>query len=139
MELKNSHTARCLQEAFAREAQMVRRYLYFAARADSEGYGEIGALFRAIAERRAEQAYGHLERLEAVGDPLSGLPLGSTRAHLAAALATETADHEEFYPQRAQIARSEGFTDIAAGFEALARAQKVYAKRLRNALERLSD
>jgi len=139
MKLEDSETAQRLKEAFAREAQAVRRYLYFATKADIEGYGEIGAMFRAIAERRAEHAHGHLERCEALGDPIGGLPLGSTRANLTSALATETADRATFYPELARIAHAEGFHDLAAWFEALGRAQHVYAKRLRKVLERLAE
>ena len=45
-ELKGSKTEENLKEAFAGESQANRRYLYFAQKADIEGYPDVAALFR---------------------------------------------------------------------------------------------
>ena len=74
MELKGSKTENCLKEAFAGESQANRRYLYFANKADIEGQNDVAALFRSTAEGETGHAHGHLEFLEAVGDPATGLP-----------------------------------------------------------------
>ena len=50
MPLKGTKTHENLKQSFASEAQANRRYLYFARRADIEGYPEIGGLFRDTAE-----------------------------------------------------------------------------------------
>ena len=50
MALKGTKTHENLKQSFASEAQANRRYLYFARRADIEGYPEIGGLFRDTAE-----------------------------------------------------------------------------------------
>ena len=42
MSLKGTQTEQNLKDAFAGESQANRRYLYFAQRADVEGYNEIG-------------------------------------------------------------------------------------------------
>ena len=44
MELKGSKTETSLKEAFAGESQANRRYLYFAAKADVEGYNDVAAV-----------------------------------------------------------------------------------------------
>jgi rubrerythrin len=44
--LNGSKTRENLKHAFAGESQANRRYLYFALRADIEGYPDIGGLFR---------------------------------------------------------------------------------------------
>ena len=44
--LKGSKTESNLKEAFAGESQANRRYLYFAQKADIEGYPDVAALFR---------------------------------------------------------------------------------------------
>ena len=51
-ELKDSKTEANLKEAFAGESQANRRYLYFAQKADVEGYPDVAALFRSVAEVR---------------------------------------------------------------------------------------
>ena len=70
MELKGSKTFDNLKAAFAGESQANRRYLYFAAKADVEGYNDVAAVFRSTAEGETGHAHGHLEYMEAVGDPL---------------------------------------------------------------------
>ena len=74
--LKGSKTEQCLKEAFAGESQANRRYLYFANKADVEGQNDVAALFRSTAEGETGHAHGHLEFLEAAGDPATGLPIG---------------------------------------------------------------
>ena len=49
-ELSGSKTHENLKEAFAGESQANRRYLYFAQKADIEGYPDVAALFRSVAE-----------------------------------------------------------------------------------------
>ena len=78
MNLKGSKTEKHLKDAFAGESQANRRYLYFAAKADVEGYNDVSAVFRSTAEGETGHAHGHLEYLEAVGDPATGLPIGET-------------------------------------------------------------
>ena len=46
MALKDSKTEQNLKDAFAGESQANRRYLYFAAKADVEGYNDVSAVFR---------------------------------------------------------------------------------------------
>ena len=46
MELKGSKTEQHLKDAFAGESQANRRYLYFAAKADVEGYNDVASVFR---------------------------------------------------------------------------------------------
>ncbi len=50
MSLKDSKTEQNLKDAFAGESQTNRRYLYFAAKADVEGYNDVAAVFRSTAE-----------------------------------------------------------------------------------------
>ena len=76
--LKNTKTHENLKDAFAGESQANRRYLYFASRADVEGYPDVGGLFRDTAEGETGHAYGHLDFLKEVGDPATGEPIGGT-------------------------------------------------------------
>jgi rubrerythrin len=64
--LKGSKTEKNLKDAFAGESQANRRYLYFAAKADVEGFNDVSAVFRSTAEGETGHAHGHLEYLESV-------------------------------------------------------------------------
>ena len=68
MNLKGSKTEGNLKAAFAGESQANRRYLYFAQKADVEGFNDVSAVFRSTAEGETGHAHGHLEFLEATGD-----------------------------------------------------------------------
>ena len=98
MSLADSKTLQNLKEAFAGESQANRRYLYFAQKADVEGYNDVAAVFRSTAEGETGHAHGHLEFLEAVGDPATGLPIGGTDLNLKAAIAGETHEYTDMYP-----------------------------------------
>ena len=137
--LKGSKTEQNLKDAFAGESMANRRYLYFANKADIEGQNDVAALFRSTAEGETGHAHGHLEFLETVGDPATGLPIGPTRQNLQAAVAGETHEYTDMYPGMAKTARDEGFDEIADWFSTLAKAERSHANRYQKALESLSD
>ena len=138
MDLKKSKTLNNLKDAFAGESQANRRYLYFAAKADVEGENDVAAVFRSTAEGETGHAHGHLEYMEAVGDPATGLPIGSTSNNLKAAIAGETHEYTDMSPGMARTAREEGMAEIADWFETLAKAEKSHAGRFQKALDTLS-
>src|SRR2546429_8632254 len=107
--LKGTRTHENLKAAFAGESQANRRYLYFAAKADVEGQNDVSALFRSTAEGETGHAHGHLEYLEAVGDPATNLPIRRTRGHLKAAGAGENHQDTDKYPRSAEQAGRESF------------------------------
>ena len=127
MALKDSKTEQNLKDAFAGESQANRRYLYFAAKADVEGYNDVAAVFRSTAEGETGHAHGHLEYLEETGDPATGLPIG------------ETHEYTDMYPGMAKTAREEGFDEIADWFETLGKAERSHANRFQKALDGLDD
>ena len=51
--LAGTKTEQNLKDAFAGESQANRRYLYFAQKADVEGYNDVAAVFRSTAEGEA--------------------------------------------------------------------------------------
>ena len=137
--LEGSKTHDNLKEAFAGESQANRRYLYFADKADIEGYPEIAGNFRDTADGETGHAHGHLDYLKKVGDPATGLPIGTSRQNLAAAVAGETHEYTDMYPGMARMAREEGFDEIADWFETLAKAERSHANRFQKALDALAD
>ncbi|ESZ86749.1 MULTISPECIES: rubrerythrin family protein [Sphingomonadaceae] len=137
MELKGSKTEQCLKDAFAGESQANRRYLYFAQKADIEGHNDVAAVFRSTAEGETGHAHGHLEFLEACGDPATGEPIGTTADNLKSAIAGETHEYTDMYPGMAKTARDEGFDEIADWFETLAKAEKSHAGKFQKTLDAL--
>ena len=119
--LKGTKTEQNLKDAFAGESQANRRYLYFAQKADVEGFNDVAAVFRSTA----------------VGDPATGLPIGSTSNNLKASIAGETHEYTDMYPGMAKSARDEGFDEIADWFETLAKAERSHANRFQKALDAL--
>src|SRR6202008_1501242 len=135
--LGSSKTVENLKAAFAGEIQANRRYLYFAQKADIEGYNDVSAVFRSTAEGEIGHAHGHIECLEDVGGPPTGKPIGATADNLRAAVAGETHEYTDMYPGMARTAREEGFEEIAEWFETLAKAEKSHAGRFQKALDAL--
>ena len=74
-----------------------------------------------------------------MGDPATGLPIGSSRQNLTAAVAGETHEYTDMYPGMAKGARDEGFEEIADWFQTLAKAERSHANRFQKALDALSD
>lgn len=132
--LKGSKTEDNLKQAFARESQTYCRYLYFASKAEGEGRPDEAALFRSTAEGETGHARGHLEWLEQCGDPVTDLPMGTTRDNLASAIASEAHESTTMYPEMARVAREEGHADVADWFEMLAKSEQSHSTRYTKAL-----
>ena len=137
--LDGTKTHQNLKDAFAGESQANRRYLYFARRADIEGYPDVGGLFRDTSEAETGHAFGHLDFLKEVGDPATGCPIGDTEKNLKSAVAGETYEYTQMYPGFARQARDDGFGEIAEWFETLAKAEKSHAGRFAKGLQSLQE
>ena len=85
-----------LKDAFAGESQASQKYLAFAAKADDEGYPNVGRLFRAVAYAESMHARNHLSVLGGIG---------STVENLKAAWGGETFEIDEMYPAYAAVAK----------------------------------
>jgi rubrerythrin len=137
--LKGTRTHENLKHAFAAESQANRRYLYFARVADIEGYPDIGGLFRDTSEAETGHAFGHMDFLKQVGDPVTDVEFGSTRQNLKSAVDGETYEYTQMYPGMAKVAREEGLLEIAQWFETLAKAERSHAGRFGKGLEGLPE
>lgn len=136
--LKGTKSLENLKNAFAGESQANRRYLYFARMADIEGYPDIGGLFRDTSEAETGHAFGHLDFLKEVGDPVTNVPFGSTEKNLKSAIEGETYEYTEMYPGFAKTARQDGLQELAEWFETLAKAEKSHAGRFTKGLQRIA-
>jgi rubrerythrin len=135
--LVGTKTGKNLKEAFTKSSEVHVRYLYFAQKADIEGYRVISAVFRSTAEGETGHAHGHLDFLAEVGDPVTGKAICTTADNLKAAIASETCNYTDMYPGMARTARDEEFDEIADWFETLAKAEKARGGRFQKALDTL--
>ncbi len=71
-----------LREAFAGESQANRRYLFFAQKADKEGFPQAARLFRAAAEAETVHAYNHFNTMTGIGSTIDNLSTGVIGEHL---------------------------------------------------------
>lgn len=136
--IKGTKSLENLKTAFAGESQANRRYLYFARVADIEGYPDMGGLFRDTSEAETGHAFGHLDFLKEVGDPVTDVPFGNTEKNLKSAIEGETYEYTEMYPGMAKTARQEGFQELGEWFETLAKAEKSHAGRFTKGLEKIA-
>ena len=138
MTFTQSKTFENLKAAFAGESQANRRYTWMAQVAEKEGLPEAAELFKHSADGETGHALKHLMFLaEKAGDPATGLPLGNTLTNLKSAVAGETYEYTDMYPEFTRMAREEGYTEIAAWFETLAKVERFHAGRFQDALTKL--
>jgi rubrerythrin len=131
--LKGTKTEQNLMTAFAGESQARNRYSFFASQAKKEGYEQIAAIFLDTADNEKEHAKVIFKLLEGGEAQVSArFPAGviaQTTANLLEAAAGERYEYSEMYPGFAEIARKEGFSDIAATLLNIAAAEKGHEKR----------
>ena len=135
-DLKGSKTEDNLKAAFAGESQANRRYLYFAQKADVEGYNDVAVVFRSTAEGETGHAHGHLEFLEEVGDPATGLPIGGTPLDLRRRSQRDARVHRHV-SRHGEDGAGGGVRRSGRWFETLAKAEKSHAGRFQKALDSL--
>jgi rubrerythrin len=97
-----------LQTAFAGESQANRRYLFFADRAEKEGYPQVARLFRAAAEAETVHARNHFNAMDG---------LGATKDNLMAASMGEHYEFTRMYPPFIATAEEEDNQRARTSFE----------------------
>lgn len=130
MEFKGSKTEKNLLAAFAGESQARNKYTYFASAAKKEGYEQISAIFQETADNEKEHAKIWFKLLNGIG---------KTTENLKAAAGGEHYEWTEMYKEFAEEARQEGFTDIAALFEMVAKIEKEHEERYLALLKNIED
>lgn len=113
-----------LKPAHQQEVNDAARYAAYARQADSEGMGEAGSLFRAVA--RSESIHGqiHATLLRSLGDTAVPVPepvsAGTTDENLRAAIELENRERHRNYPALVHRAKQAGTRKTA---EAMTRIQ----------------
>ena len=137
MDFAASNTKANLEFAFAGESQATNKYSYFASKARTEGYQQIGAIFEETSGNEREHAKLWFKLL--CNDGKVGGAVPSTLDNLAAAAAGENEEWTSMYKEFAEVAHEEGFGDIAALFEGVGAIEKEHEERYRALIERLEN
>lgn len=130
MELKGSKTEQNLIAAFAGESQARNKYTYFAMVAKEEGFEQIAGIFLETAENEREHAKREFDFLKGIGN---------TKANLKTAAEGENYEHTRMYPEFKQVAREEGFSEIADFFKEVGEVEEEHEKRYLALLKNLNE
>jgi len=138
MELSGSKTEKNLLAAFAGESQARIRYTFFASVAKKDGFEQISAIFQETADNEKEHAQLFFEHLKGgIVEITAAYPagvIGSTAENLKAAAEGEKHEWGTLYPNFAEVAEEEGFTDAARTFRMVGKVEAYHERRYRKLL-----
>lgn len=141
--LKGTRTEQNLLKAFAGESQARNRYEFFASVAKKEGYEQIAAIFQETANQEKEHAKRFFKFLEGgMTEITASYPagiIGTTKENLKAAAEGENEEWTALYPEFAEIAKEEGFADVAAAFKMIAKVEAEHERRYLKLLQNISE
>ncbi|MCL2269883.1 MAG: rubrerythrin family protein [Treponema sp.] len=126
-QLKGSKTEQNLKTAFAGESQAHTKYLYYASKAEKDGYHQIGALFRETALNEREHAKIWFKLLH--GDEVP-----ATTVNLKDAADGENYEWTDMYEGFAKTAKEEGLDQVALLFQMVGQIEKEHEERYRKLL-----
>ena len=141
--ISGTKTEKNLLASFAGESQARNRYTYFASVAKKAGYEQIAAIFLETADNEKEHAKRFFKLLEG-GDVeiTASFPagaIGDTAANLEAAAAGENLEWTKLYKQAEDMARKEGFEEIADQFKEIAEVEEQHEIRYRKLLSNVKE
>ena len=119
-----------LLEAFAGEAQANRKYLAYSKKAEKDGKPNAAKLFRATSDAETLHALKHFE--------VAG-KIHATAENLKDAVAGETHEYQDMYPDFVKQAEAEGNKAALMTFTFAMRAEEVHARLYQEALENLDE
>ena len=143
MELKGSETEKNLLKSFAGESQARTRYTFFSSAAKKEGYEQISAIFTETSDNEKEHAQLFFKYLtggdvEIIAAYPAGI-IGSTAQNLKAAAEGEKMEWGTLYPNFADVAETEGFTEVANTFRMIAKVEEKHERRYLKLLENVEQ
>ena len=131
-QLKGSRTEANLQTAFAGESMARNKYSYYASQAKKDGFVQIANLFELTAANEKEHAKLWFKLLHDGKVP-------DTATNLLDAAEGENYEWTDMYAGFAKVAREEGFVEIAALFEGVAKIEKEHEERYRKLLANVKE
>ena len=143
MKLRGSKTEKNLLASFAGESQARNRYTYFASVARKAGFEQIAAIFLETADNEKEHAKRFFKFLkggevEITASYPAGI-IGNTTENLEAAAAGENLEWTKLYKEGEEVAREEGFNEIADVFKEIAEVEEKHEMRYRKLLKNVKE
>ncbi len=145
-------TLKNLAKAFIGESMARNRYTFYAKIAEKEGYHQIKEIFLITADNEREHAKWLFRMIDNVAKKIDAnvseilvetcpVPagLGTTEENLKAAIAGEHYENTKMYPEFADVAESEGLSEVAERLRAIAVAEKHHEQRYQNLLNNLKN
>ena len=132
MELKGSKTEKNLMTAFSGESQARNKYTFYASKARKDGYEQIASIFEETANNEKEHAKLWFKALNN-GD------IPSTFDNLKDAANGENYEWTQMYKSFAEVAKEEGFDDIAKLFEMVADIEKHHEERYLKLVDNIEE
>ncbi len=140
--LRGTETEKNLLKAFAGESQARNRYTYFASVAKKEGFEQIANIFDETALNEKEHAKVFFKYLEGGEVEITAAyPAGmiqNTLKNLEAAADGEKMEWTTLYADFAQVAKNEGFPEVARSFEQIAKVEKFHESRYRTLISSIA-
>ena len=141
--LKGTKTEKNLLASFAGESQARNRYTYFASVARKAGFEQIAAIFLETADNEKEHAKRFFKFLkggevEITASYPAGV-IGDTAANLEASAAGENLEWTKLYKEAGEVARQEGFEEIATVFKEIAEVEEQHEIRYRKLLKNVKE
>ena len=141
--LKGTRTEKNLLTSFAGESQARNRYTFFASAAKKDGYEQIAAIFLETAENEKEHAKVFFKYLEGGDVEITATypagKIGNTAANLEEAAAGEKLEWSKLYLDAGNIARQEGFEDIANSFKEISEVEEQHEARYRKLIKNINE
>ena len=125
-------TEKNLETAFAGESQARNKYTFFASKAKKDGYEQIAAIFTETADNEKEHAKMWYKELH-------GGAVEDTEINLEAAADGENYEWTDMYKEFAEVAREEGFDELAEKFDQVAAIEKSHEERYRKLLSNVRE
>lgn len=121
-----TQTERNLQAAFSAECEVRNKYVFYAARAQQDGFEQIAALFRETADNEQEHAEIWFKELNGIR---------TTAENLSASADGENYEWSDMYESFAKTAEQEGFPELAAKYRGVAAVERRHEARYRTLLK----
>ena len=141
--LNGSETEKHLLAAFAGESQARSRYTIAAKIAKKEGYEQISGIFIETAENELEHAKMFFKQLQGGEATITaGYPagvVGDTLAQLKAAAEGEKLEWTTLYTNSSDVAKQEGFDEIADVFNHIAEVEQWHERRYNKLIEAVTN
>jgi rubrerythrin len=135
-----------LTKAFIGESQARNRYSFYARIAQKEGYEKIAEVFSLTSEQEKEHAkwlFKIINEIKEEGmneikvEAEAQLVFGDTVQNLKSAINGENHEHTQMYPEFADTAEEEGYSEIASRIRAIAKAEEHHEERYSKILAQL--